>query len=140
MSFEVTVDVDADGLASALRDASSRIAAGRAERVLAASRLVIGRIAALTPVETGRLRDGWDAAAANIAIGIDGGTGGDGDAVVTSDTGTTVVIASNRVPYGPFVEYGTRQQAPAGMVRRGVSDSPAEVLAMLSELLSGDAE
>lgn len=138
MSLEMTVDVDADGLASALRDASSRIAAGRAERVLTASRVMIGRIAALTPVETGRLRDGWEAAASSIAIGIDGGTGGDGDATVTSDAGTTEVIASNRVPYGPFVEYGTRQQAPAGMVRRGVSDSRSEVLAMLGELLSED--
>jgi hypothetical protein len=138
MSFEITVDVEAENLASALRDASSRIAAGRAERVLAASRVVIGRIAALTPVETGRLRDGWDAASASIAIGIDGGNGGEGDAVATSDAGTTEVIASNRVPYGPFVEYGTRQQAPAGMVRRGVSDSRSEVLAMLGELLSGD--
>lgn len=138
MSFEMTVEVDADGLASALRDASSRTAAGRAERVLTASRVMIGRIAALTPVETGRLRDGWVAAASSIAIGIDGGTGGDGDATVTSDAGTTEVIASNRVPYGPFVEYGTRQKAPVGMVRRGVSDSRAEVLALLGKLLSGD--
>lgn len=138
MSLEMTVDVDADGLASALRDASSRIAAGRAERVLTASRVMIGRIAALTPVETGRLRDGWEAAAANIASGIDGGADGEGDAVVTNDAGTTEVIASNRVPYGPFVEYGMRQKAPVGMVRRGVSDSRAEVLALLGELLSGD--
>ncbi|MCA8997252.1 MAG: hypothetical protein KDA80_09700 [Planctomycetaceae bacterium] len=83
------------------------------------------------PVRTGRSRAAWNAAANQIngpteTGGLttasdhssDGST--DGQARQSDAGDSTEIIATNAVPYVPYLEYGTSKMAPKAMLRRAL--------------------
>lgn len=67
-----------------------------------------------TPVDTGRLRNGW-AVGVNTERGADGSADKGVSALESVKIGDSVYITNN-VPYAPFIENGTARMAPQPMV------------------------
>ena len=88
--------------------AQHAVPAARSELATDLREQVLERVIAETPVRTGRLRDGWRAAAS--------GGGPDGDAGGTDSSGRSVRDATNHTPHGRYVEYGTSRQRPQRVV------------------------
>lgn len=76
-----------------------------------------------TPVDTGRARGNWQCTIGNAATDQvehtdKSGAGAISDIVATVPVKSGVVVwLANNVPYIQKLEYGSSQQAPAGMVR-----------------------
>lgn len=95
---------------------------------------VLQRVAAETPVRTGRLRRAWREAQESLNAGgsssVSGSRGNDAAESLTSfhesATDSRVVI-ENHVPYAASVEFGTRRQAPVYMVTRGMQNVAAHL-------------
>ena len=140
LRLEVTMD---DELTPRLeRLVRQRLAAARNAVVQQAAERVLADTIFANPVDTARSRAAWVAALEQL-----GGTPpaqwrgesptaeAEGRALGTGtrqeDRDTTEIRATNDVEYVPFLEYGTRQMAPVGMVRRSLSG----VRSLLTQLL-----
>ena len=100
----------------------------------------------LNPVDTARSRAAWVAALEQL-----GGTppagwqgeapvgevtaGGEGHAESRQDRDTSLVTATNSVPYIPFLEYGTSRMSPFAMVRRSLLRARLRLLQRLRRLI-----
>lgn len=73
-----------------------------------------GRITLRTPVDTGRARAGWGLGEVPSVPGIQ------------PITGHQPVYITNNVPYIVYLEQGSSQQAPIGMVRVSLAEIEAE--------------
>lgn len=87
---------------------------------------VLSQTADSNPVQTGRSRAGWLAAAGSIGSNLDDGailpTGeGEGSATLSEDEQVTSIRATNEVPYIAYLEYGTSRMAPFAMLRQSLA-------------------
>lgn len=96
-----------------------------------------------TPVDTGMARASWVIGVNNYAApaNMPEGTQLDGDAATRVSMGRTgaldaaqpysLVVISNYLPYIQFLENGSSQQAPNGMVRLSIEEEFARMRAVL---------
>lgn len=84
---------------------------------------VLDHTAQENPVDSGRSRAGWLAAAEQLPGSQVSGAGatGEGTLRLNHDQTTTSVSAINQVPYVTYLEYGTSKMAPFAMLRRTLS-------------------
>lgn len=84
----------------------------------------------LTPVDTGRLRGGWQASVGQMNSADDTGNDKNGSATVgagvsaVKNSGTMIgktVYIYNNVFYAVYIEFGTPNMAPFGMLREALS-------------------
>jgi hypothetical protein len=96
---------------------------------------VLVRVVKRTPVDTGRARANWQTTVGQMADGeVDSTdpTGGEsigkGATEIESwDPSKAAVFLTNNVPYIGYLESGSSQQAPAGMVAVTLSEYPGIV-------------
>jgi len=100
---------------------AKRFAPDEADKVLRAVGLVANtRIAQRTPVDTGRARGGWQMEHTRPS----------------SNVGRVTI--SNQVPYIIYLEYGSSQKAPQGMVR--ITMQEIHALGILSKMAAAAIE
>ncbi|QDT33633.1 HK97 gp10 family phage protein [Thalassoglobus polymorphus] len=119
-----------DTVSQKLRDLNeSTILQARQEMVQQIATDVLANTAQRNPVETGRSRSGWATAAEQVSgrstevadsSGV-GSSSGEGTATFTSDRTTSLVNATNNVPYITYLEYGTSRMAPFSMLRESLA-------------------
>ena len=117
--MQIQVTVEMEPLRLRLQHQRQSLAAQGEPLLKRATDELLQRVIALTPVDTGRLRRGWEAARA----GLMGGNGAEGHVQVTREGPAVVVTATNEVPYAVAVEYGTSRQRGSAMVRRALRES-----------------
>ncbi len=125
MRIEIT-----DTVSQKLRDLNeSTILQARQEMVQQIAQDVLANTAQRNPVDTGRSRSAWEAAAEQVSgtsTGVThssgmGGSSGEGTATSASDRTTSLVSATNNVPYITHLEYGTSRMAPFSMLRESLA-------------------
>lgn len=99
------------------------------------------RITQRTPVKTGRARASWDIKEGSPSDYIpseaeDGNApvGPDPTAAASGITGEDPVFITTALDYVQYLEDGSSQQAPAGMVRLSMAEVEAEIEAIIGEL------
>lgn len=87
------------------------------------------RVVLKSPVDTGRFRANWQLAIGDIPDDVLELDDKAGTATVSRGVAASqgvragdVVYLVNNLPYGPRLEYGWSQQAPAGMVRISIAE------------------
>lgn len=113
MSFKSDIDRINDRITSAL------------DRSIRAATLQLGTaIIKETPFDTGRARGNWQTSIGSPVSGETARLGAAGSiAELSNQTGAMigdVLYITNNVPYIYFLEYGSSQLAPEGMVRRNI--------------------
>lgn len=115
------VELELDGLrAELIRYRDSVLPEAREDATRRAMQAALDAAILATPVDTGRARAGWSAAAA----GLEGGTvsnQGEGSATETVTADLIEIEVENGVPYIAFLEHGTRGQPPRHIVRAALT-------------------
>lgn len=91
------------------------------------------KITLKTPVDTGRARAGWGLSIGKpiVATPAVGKYPQPGMPNMSSIDGKQVVYILNNVDYVPFLESGTSDQAPAGMIRLAIAEVELEIETIL---------
>lgn len=106
--------------------------------VRAISRRVLANAAQGTPVATGRSRAAWKDAESQLS-GVQETSGsvdgsGEGDANMTHTSATTLISATNQVPYIVYLEYGTSRRPPVAMLRNALIQTAGQAAEAFSIL------
>lgn len=88
---------------SGLREWHRGLARAYEESVKETAERVTDRARELTPVQTGRLRDGWETE-------------------ITGGGFSTGAVIKNETPYAAVVEFGTRSRPPVGMLTLALAE------------------
>lgn len=107
---------------------------------------LLTKIVRRTPVDTGRARSGWDLTVGRMSTWVPpevkkgkkagGARLAEGAAEAAGIDGRQIVYILNNVEYIEFLENGTSQQAPAGMVQVSMAEVAAEVELMLAKAIA----
>ena len=96
-----------------------------------AMKLALSTAINIHPVRTGRARRAWQAALAGFGPAhggeVTGSEQGEGTLRVRHTQMTSEAVASSRVPYAVYLEYGNRRMAPRAIVRRGLAAAAAQI-------------
>ncbi len=117
MSLEFEIE---DNLTDAIkRFMEHELPTARQELVNEIAADVLSQTADANPVATGRSQNAWLAAAQQLSGGRS--QEGEGRLTTSHEEATTLVTASNDVPYVHYLEYGTSKMAPVAMLRQALT-------------------
>ncbi len=117
MSLQIKIE---DNLTDAItRFMEDELPAARQELVNEIAADVLSQTAEANPVATGRSRNAWLSAAQQLSGG--GNKEGEGSLTSSHENQTTLITATNHVPYVAYLEYGTSKAAPVSMLRQALT-------------------
>lgn len=126
MSLQIEIE---DNLTDAIkRFIENELPTARQELVNEIAADVLSNTADANPVATGRSQAAWLAAAQQLSGG--GSPDGEGSITTSHEEATTLVTATNHVPYVSSLEYGTSKAAPVAMLRQALTSVTGRIADM----------
>jgi hypothetical protein len=142
----MSVTLDLTALTQRLARVQSRIPTLREHWTRHALVRTVQRVAAHTPIHSGRTVAGWNAALAELGAsgppinGLDVDSdaiqlgAGEGSAALDTRHNVTVATAIHTGPAVRYLEYGTTRRAPLALVQRSVSELKSSLRSELAGL------